>query len=711
VAVPLKFRHRVGLLVALTATALTIVTTVALILGTRGEQQLAGIETRYVPLIELDRDLKAQFAEIPRALEDAAAAAEDGRLRDADQVYAAMMRRLQTGRHAITANGGDPVALEAELASYYANARDVAAALAAGAAAGQLGTKIDRMRRAQEAVRAKLDSATAPDRGQISAAFAAARASQRDAIWTDIIVGSCALALIGVLSWRFIRDTVHALQAVSVGVERLARGEFSQEISVTTGDELGDLAREANRTALRLREYRERAERDAAELRGAYATVEARNATLVATQQLLEERAEELARASRYKSEFLANMSHELRTPLNSIMILSKILAENQDRGSGGGMTDKQMEFAALIHKSGEELLSLINEVLDLAKIEAGKQELTCERYALADLQDYLRLMFRPIATQRQLGFEVACDDDLPASIRTDPARLAQILKNLIANAFKFTERGGVSVHIRRGRSAELAIAHTIAISVFDTGIGIAADKQAWIFEAFAQAEAGITRKFGGTGLGLTIAKQLAGRLGGDLHVESALGIGSTFSVVLPVGGPPDSEEPTLRQARSASPTAPMPPRPSDDRSNRPTGTPYLVETVNGQEPDPQLDGKTVLIVDDDMRNVYSLSNALSAKRLSVITAADGQEALEELARHPALDAVLMDLMMPRMDGLEAIRQLRAQPRYQKLPVIVLTAQTGDGERERCIAAGASDYVHKPVDISQLISVLRTWLG
>ena len=696
-AVALKFRHRVGLLVVLATTALVTVTAVALVLGTRGEQQLAGIETRYVPLIELDRDLKAQFAEIPRALEDAAAAADDSRLRDADQVHAAMVQRLHEGRPAILQNGGDPAALEAELARYYARAREVAAALVAGTQAGQLGARIEQMRRAQETVRAKLDAATTPDRRRIAAAFAAARASQRDAIWIDIAVASSALLVLAVLSWRLIRDTVRALNAVAGGVERLARGDFAHEIPVTTRDELGDLAREANRTALRLRE--------------AYATLETRNATLVAAQQLLEDRAQELARASRHKSEFLASMSHELRTPLNSIMILSQVLAENQDPGPSAGMTAKQIEFATLIHRSGEELLALINEVLDLAKIEAGKQELVCEWEPLADLQDYVRRMFQPLAAQRQLAFEVACADDLPAAIRTDRTRLAQILKNLIANAFKFTEQGGVTVRFSRGplevqKPGAPPIVDPVVISVADTGIGIALDKQAWIFEAFAQADTGISRKFGGTGLGLAIARQLATRLGGDLVVDSTLGAGSTFSIVLPIAGPADASEPTIRTVVSAAP-----PQSRDGRDRRASGPPYLLGIVDAREPEPVLDGKTVLVVDDDMRNVYALSNALSAKRLHVITAADGQEALDELDRHPAVDAVLMDVVLPRMDGLEAIGRVRAQARFGALPIIALTATTTPGERERCIAAGASDYLPKPVDIGRLFGLLRTWLG
>jgi two-component system, chemotaxis family, sensor kinase CheA len=243
---------------------------------------------------------------------------------------------------------------------------------------------------------------------------------------------------------------------------------------------------------------------------------------------------------------------------------------------------------------------------------------------------------------------------------------------------------------------------------VSDSGIGIAVDHQAWIFEAFAQAETGIHRKFGGTGLGLTIAKQLAIRLGGDLTVESAPGAGSAFSVVLPIGGPPSAEETARRRLPEKGPMLP-PVVHDDDRRRSGSPAPYRLDEADAGAPS-SLDGKTVMIVDDDMRNVYSLSNALRGKRLRVVTAADGQEALDELERTP-VDLVVMDVMMPRLDGYEATRRIRAHERLRDLPVIALTARTMAGEREKCIAAGASDYLPKPVDFPQLLHLLRKWLG
>jgi signal transduction histidine kinase len=663
VAGGLRFRHRIGLLVALAALGLVTVTTVTLGLGRRGEHQLSGIETRYVPLIELDRDLKTLFAQITRALSDAASAAEESRLADADRLVAQLEGRLVAAATTLVDNGGDPEALRAELRVYYTAARKVSVALLGGASAAQLATEIDAMHRLQQLFTAHLDLATAPDRTRMAAAFATTRASLREALWVDIAVASGVLALMGFLSWRLIRRTARSLQAVSQGVARLARGEFGTAIEVTSRDEFGDLAREGNETAERLREYRERTE-----------------ALLHETQR----QAQELARGSKHKSEFLANMSHELRTPLNSIMILSKILSEND----GNTLSAKQIEFAQLINKSGEELLALINEVLDLAKIEAGRQEIILGDIKVADIEDYARRMFSPLAMQKQIGYSVACAEDVPELIHTDWARLTQILKNLVANAFKFTAEGEVRVRI--------AGADPLVISVHDTGIGIAPEKQAWIFEAFAQAESGTSRTYGGTGLGLTIAKQLAVRLGGDLRLESTLGAGSTFRIVLPVGGPlaPSPAPQPARPVPAPSPLIAEPAKPARPRER-------------AAAPDPVLAGKTVLIVDDDMRNVYSLAASLQTHQLDVVTAGDSVEALAELELHPEICAVLMDLMMPGVDGHATTRLIRERPAWAKLPIIVVTAGGADDERARSVAAGATDVLAKPIDIDRLLEVLR----
>ena len=675
----LKFRYRIGLLVAVAGIALLVTTAVTLVLGRQGERELTAIETRYVPLLELDREIEGLFRSIPRTLKDAADAGEEAGIAKAAANAELLVKRLEANTERIGDNGGDAKALVAEFRAYFAIAKDVTAALVDGTPAEQLTEKIERMGASHDAFANRLSAATTPDRRRLGAAFAEARKSQRTALLIDIIVAIGALSLMALYSWTIIRQTVKSLHAVSLGMERLAEGELGPDIDVRTDDELGDLAREANATARRLHDYRERTE------------------TLLDQTQ---RQTEELARASRYKSEFLANMSHELRTPLNSIMILSKVLGGNETRE----LTTRQVEFAHLIHRSGDELLTLINDVLDLAKIEAGKQTLVCEQVKLGELSDYARRMFEPLAHQKKLELVIESASDLP-EIRSDRIRVHQILKNLVSNAVKFTERGKVSVAFSRSGT------DAIEIAVSDTGIGIPEDRLDWIFEAFAQAEGGTSRKYGGTGLGLSIVKQLAERLGGSIRVESVLARGSTFRLVLPIAGPPvdgafeDSDTPppvpAIPLAAELHPAQTPPARPS-----RPAITAEM-PVVN----EPSLDGKTVLIVDDDMRNVYSLAGALRAKHLRVLTASDGIEALDELAKHPETDAVLIDVMMPRMDGHEATRRIRELPQFRDLPIIALTAKTMPGDREKCLEAGANEYVPKPVDVAQLLQLLRVWLG
>jgi two-component system chemotaxis sensor kinase CheA len=674
----LKFRYRIGLLVAVAGIALLLTTAVTLVLGRQGERELTAIETRYVPLLELDRELEELFRSIHRTLLDASDAAEESGIVKAAANAELLVKRLEANAERIANNGGNTATLVAQFRAYFATAHEVTAKLVNNTPAEQLTDQIERMGTSHDEFASKLSAATTPDRRRLGAAFAEARKSQRTALLIDIVVAICALSLMALYSWTIIRQTVKSLQAVSLGMERLAEGELGPDIDIRTDDELGDLAREANATARRLYDYRERTE-----------------ALLEQTQR----QTEELARASRYKSEFLANMSHELRTPLNSIMILSKVLGENENRE----LTARQVEFANLIHRSGEELLTLINDVLDLAKIEAGKQTLVCEPVKLGELTDYVRRMFEPHAHQKKLELLTESAPDLPAEIRTDRIRVHQILKNLLSNAVKFTERGRVEVAFSRAGADEIEIA------VSDTGIGIPADKLDWIFEAFAQAEGGTSRKYGGTGLGLSIVKELAERLGGSIRVESVLEQGSTFRLVLPISGPP-MESSFEDSPRSMTPP-PMPLAISGtvsgarERPSRPAVTAEMPSII-----EPSLDGKTVLIVDDDMRNVYSLAGALRAKHLRVLTASDGLEALDELARHPETDAVLIDVMMPRMDGHEATRKIREMPQFADLPIIALTAKTMPGEREKCLEAGANEYVPKPVDVAQLIQLLRVWL-
>ena len=400
------------------------------------------------------------------------------------------------------------------------------------------------------------------------------------------------------------------------------------------------------------------------------------------TNEALEHKAEQLATTSRYKSQFLANMSHELRTPLNSLLILSRQLADNRE----GNLDERQVLYARTIHQAGADLLELINEVLDLAKIESGTMHVEIGALDLGELREQLERTFRHVAEDRRLGFTISVAADLPAVIATDELRVKQVLRNLLANAFKFTATGGVRLEIAAAPARE----PLISFAVHDSGIGVAEDQQALIFEAFQQADGTATRKYGGTGLGLAISRQIADRLGGELRVDSRPGAGSTFTLELP-----------LVAARQAEPVL-----------LEPTAAPAPAPAA--APPSAELAGRKVLVVDDDIRNSFALTGVLEQHGVSVVYAEHGREALTRLDEHPDIDLVLMDVMMPEMDGLEATRQLRARSGPasdgRSLPVIAVTAKAMPGDREQCLRAGASDYLSKPVDADRLVALLRTWL-
>jgi len=734
-----------------------------------------------------------------------------------------------------------------------------------------------------------------------------------------------------------------------------------------------------------LQQTNEELEEKARQLGEQKTEVERKNQEVEQAKQSLEEKAEQLALTSKYKSEFLANMSHELRTPLNSLLILSRQLSLNAD----GNLSDKQCEYAGTIHASGEDLLSLINEILDLAKIESGTISLDSRPVSFSQLADDAHKAFSKLAEEKQLEYLIKLDKRLPRSITTDAKRLQQVLRNLLSNAFKFTEKGSVTLEVRAAQEREWSLDHpvlsrarsVIGFSVTDTGIGIPQDKQRLIFEAFQQADGGTSRRYGGTGLGLSISRELATLLGGELRVESTPGKGSRFTLYLPethathAGGAPverietgtpaaepapgvaeqavamprdlpaampvptipddrndiDPEDrsllviedderfasillelarekgfkcllaqegaPAVALARKYQPSAitldlRLPdidgwvvldrlkhdpstrhipihiisaveeaarlglrrgaiafwPKPvqreqleaalgqlqsfvergkrhllivEDDDNQRDSivelignndvettavasgeealealrarrfdcmvldlrlpdmsgfdlirkvkGDPALeilpIIVYTGQEltreeetelreiaetiivkdvksperlldetalflhrvearlpeakrrmlkqihlKDPGLAGKKVLVVDDDVRNIFAITSILERHEMLVLRAENGKDALARLVEHPDIDIVLMDIMMPDMDGYEATRSIRKQKRFNKLPIIALTAKAMKGDREKCIEAGASDYIAKPVDSEQLASLLRVWL-
>ncbi len=697
--------------------------------------------------------------------------------------------------------------------------------------------------------------------------------------------------------------------------------------------------------------------------------VERKNREIEQAKRALEDKAEQLALTSKYKSEFLANMSHELRTPLNSLLILSKLLSDNVD----GNLQEKQVEFAKTIHGAGSDLLSLINDILDLSKIESGTMSVDVERLGLEELRTYVERSFRQLAQDRNLGFEIEIAEDVPEHIDTDGRRLQQVIKNLLANAFKFTERGQVTLSVERVTSGWNPLntrlneaGDVLAFSVSDTGIGISREKHQIIFEAFQQADGTTSRKYGGTGLGLSISREIARLLGGEVAVDSEPGTGSTFTLYIPakltaaparpltegvtqarviepvdpellaaneleddrdaigpddrvlliieddlvfarvllgiardrgfkgvvalrgdVGGElarrlrPDAitldialpvvdgwtvldrlkHDPVVRHIPvhviSASDEDPrralrlgareMLQKPvsvealgealdgmrafieravknllvveDDDAQRRAivaligngdvrtttattaaealeamkaqhfdcvvldlglpdmsgrelleaiagehgnnvpiivytgkelteeeeTGLKRFAESIivkNARSPehlldetalflhrveanlpekkrqmirqvqleDPVLRGKKVLVVDDDVRNIFALTSVLERHHMEVLFAENGRKGIELIEAHPDLDLVLMDVMMPGMDGYETMRSIRARNELVNLPIIALTAKAMKGDREKCIEAGASDYITKPVETDQLLSLLRVWL-
>ncbi|CAA9510559.1 MAG: Putative SigmaB asociated two-component system sensor protein, partial [uncultured Solirubrobacteraceae bacterium] len=723
-----------------------------------------------------------------------------------------------------------------------------------------------------------------------------------------------------------------------------------------------------------LRQTNEELQEKAALLSQQNRDIERQNREIELARQSLEEQAHELALTSKYKSEFLANMSHELRTPLNSLLILSKLLADNPEQN----LNDKQIEFARTIHQAGSDLLALISDILDLSKVEAGKMEVHPAPLPMTDLRDYVDRAFRPVAEEKGLTFALELKPGAPVQVVTDEQRLQQVLRNLLSNAFKFTDEGEVALEI-----APADPPYAVAMTVRDTGIGVPQDKLRLIFEAFQQADGTTSRRYGGTGLGLSISREIANLLGGTIQVTSTPGEGSRFTLLLPAtldvqpeedddddaGLMPSAAPIVLLPEGGAAPPPPLagqlepdlepePPAPPaiDDRNEIVAGDRVLLviapteqaglelaepargtggfraliaaggpaamglshefapdailldlETEQGllerlkQEPrtrhlpvlaigpedkrqtalrcgaaqfvatggdtrealgeiiafldrpvrhvlivedneeeqkavcelvsgegievttagtqdeaqdeldarqfdcivldlklggkgsvglgllekikaderhqmtpviihtgkeltrreetrlarfaesiivkdagsperllaetslflhrpesslrdedrrklesmhqaDAVLQARTVLIVDDDVRNVFALTSALEARGMYVRFAENGREAIDQLAEDPNVDLVLMDVMMPEMDGYETTRAIRGMPQLEGLPIIALTAKAMKGDREKSIRAGASDYITKPVDVEQLLSLMRVWL-
>ncbi|MFI6908204.1 HAMP domain-containing protein [Nonomuraea sp. NPDC050394] len=583
--------------------------------------------------------------------------------------------------------------------------------------------------------------------------------------------------------------------------------------------------------------------------------IETKNLEIEQARQELEDRAQQLSLASTYKSEFLANMSHELRTPLNSLLILAQLLAQNPTRN----LTPKQVEYAGVIHSAGSDLLQLINDILDLSKVEAGKMDISPERVPLPQLLDYVEATFRPMTTDKSLEFRITTAPGVPDDLLTDESRLRQVLRNLLSNAVKFTETGSVELRIEPVSRAQLPASvrpygSAVAFRVIDTGVGIAEQQLEVIFGAFQQADGTTSRKYGGTGLGLSISREIAYLLGGAITAESTPGSGSTFTLFLPVARPDFTAPPVEAAAPAALSPAVYPAAGNDDQpaaqpsqqhrrllvvETRPHGllsvvaetvladladrdvgdgpveivtavgaeeaaatlaaapchcivldldmpakTGFgLLQAIDGdsalrsvpvlaysnwrmdpaqerelqsragspplellssldelrerialhltaeqpgdvlplmrsekegepadREEDGTLAGRTVLVVDDDTRNLFALTSILEIHGMRVLHAENGRKGIDTLIAHHEIDIVLMDVMMPEMDGYAATAAIRAMPQYAALPIIAVTAKAMPGDQEKSLASGASDHVTKPVDADHLLALIQHWL-
>ncbi|MEU9059787.1 HAMP domain-containing protein [Streptomyces sp. NPDC048430] len=555
-----------------------------------------------------------------------------------------------------------------------------------------------------------------------------------------------------------------SVNTISVNTKTEKLLEQSQELTEQLRDRSQELENRQKALQASNAELEEKAELLAQQNRD----IEVKNTEIEEARQVLEERAEQLAVSMRYKSEFLANMSHELRTPLNSLLILAKLLADNAE----GNLSPKQVEFAETIHGAGSDLLQLINDILDLSKVEAGKMDVSPTRIALVQLVDYVEATFRPLTAEKGLDFSVRVSPELPATLHTDEQRLLQVLRNLLSNAVKFTDSGAVELvirpagadvpnaireHLLEAGSLRDADGDLIAFSVTDTGIGIASSKMLVIFEAFKQADGTTSRKYGGTGLGLSISREIARLLGGEIHAASEPGRGSTFTLYLPLhpselppqGYPQMGPGPIEVHASSAEGALHLEAsqsagneQPLGDPANSAgafrrrrkalggtTQRPALANGSSGEESSAapeewvqsaqeeqaprrtfRFHGEKVLIVDDDIRNVFALTSVLEQHGLSVLYAENGREGIEVLEQHDDVTIVLMDIMMPEMDGYATTTAIRRMPQFAGLPIVALTAKAMKGDREKAIDCGASDYVTKPVDSDHLLSVMEKWM-
>ena len=420
--------------------------------------------------------------------------------------------------------------------------------------------------------------------------------------------------------------------------------------------------------------------------------IEQTNLELEKSQQEIAEKAEKLAQANKYKSDFLANISHELRTPLNSMLLLSRMLSSNME----ANLTDEQVRSAEIIHSSGKDLLSLINDILDLSRIEAGRMNISFEDVPAAELGSAILSQFKPLADDKGLELRLAMEAGCPKVIRTDRKRLDQILRNLVSNAIKFTEKGTINITFRNTlREDTYGREELLAVAVADTGIGIAPDKHALVFEAFQQLEGGETRKYGGTGLGLSISRELAHLLGGQIHLDSEQGIGSTFTLILPV--------------QAKAPAVPVVPEKVPQRMEHLEEMPAYaspgqdMHAIEDDRADIGPDDKTILIVEDDPNFAELLIKLCRKNGFKCLAAMNGDEGVT-MAAHYLPKGIILDLRLPGKDGWTVLGDLKEKPGTRHIPVHIMSIDDASMEAFR---KGAIGFLTKPANEEDISDALR----
>ena len=460
----------------------------------------------------------------------------------------------------------------------------------------------------------------------------------------------------------------------------------SEELRVSN-EELEEQGRALKESQARLEQQQVELEQTNSQLEEQTQQLESQKDDLERSNASTQLKARELEQASRYKSDFLANMSHELRTPLNSSLILAKLLADNPD----DNLTAEQVKYAQTIQSSGNDLLNLINDILDLSKIEAGHVDIRPEPVSVERLSNNLRQVFEPIAKNKSLGFEIDISPECPAVIETDLQRIEQILKNLLSNAFKFTEKGKVTLSMNRTGDGQ------VAFGVTDTGIGIAPEQQKRIFEAFHQADGTISRKFGGTGLGLSISRELVRLLGGTIHIRSQEGKGSTLTVTLPLAYDPAIVAPRA-PVGNAVPLAPA----ASAAPSQPTALlPRAI--VEDDRAMPSDERRILLVVEDDQTFAAILRDLAREMGFRSLVAGTAQDALN-LAQQFMPSAIVLDVGLPDQSGLSVLDRLKRDVRTRHIPIHIVS---GDDYTETALSLGAVGYMLKPVQREQLVEVLH----